>query len=84
MPLYTYDVCVSCGECSHDRVVKIADRDQQSCGECGEKLAREEVSVVASILFENYQTKAIMSDGTKVAGHFGRAAPKRKPIRSFR
>ena len=39
MPMYNY-TCMVCDE-NTDRLVKIADRDGQSCDECGYKLFRE-------------------------------------------
>jgi putative FmdB family regulatory protein len=73
MPVYDY-VCAQCKECCEQlRAVEERDAEMPVCG-CGGVLRR--VLLVAPKLGqERYQMKAVLGDGSHVAGHFGKQAP---------
>jgi len=85
MPIHQYS-CPQCGA-EVERLVKSSERDQQLCEQLEEDglpcqgggyLERVEISGAAFKIDGRYQTKAIMSDGTKVKGAFGTSEKKRK------
>ena len=67
MPMYDFEC--ECGYAS-ERMLAISGRDEpQECPKCKKMMKR---TVGAPALHgESYQMKAILGDGTKVAGHFG-------------
>jgi hypothetical protein len=73
MPIYIF----RCSICSKEKefFCSMGERDEIKavCRDCDIEMSR----VPASINYhgEKYQMKAIMSDGTKRAGHFGKSAP---------
>lgn len=72
--MYTFKC--KCG-CEEENLVTIGQRDsvQFFCPECGEVMKR---GVDAPTLGKPaHQMHAIMSDGQKVAGHFGKLAKKK-------
>lgn len=82
MPMYTFD-CTDCGD-EVELVVKYDDRDQSRLhseededSDCGGALVRRGVEPF-KLGSEPYQMKAILQDGTKVKGHFGKTAKLRK------
>ena len=66
MPLYVY-ACACGHEAEH--LADIADRDKTRLCPCGKRLKRQ---MTMPTLHEAYVMKAIMSDGRKIAGRFGR------------
>ena len=74
MPLYTFRC--ECGA-EQDQLAEIADRDSLVivC-KCGKRMKR--VPASPQLHGEGYQMKAILEDGSKVAGHFGKEAPRRR------
>lgn len=76
MPIYSFR-CRQCGRMV-EQVLKYADRDKPSAHEdCGGALEREGVELFRSGK-EGYQVKAVMADGSHVAGHFGKEASRRR------
>jgi predicted nucleic acid-binding Zn ribbon protein len=77
MPLYTY----RCQKCQRlvELIVKYKYRDQPWTheDECGGKLVREGLEL-PTIGKSGFQTKAVLSDGSHLAGHFGKEASRRK------
>lgn len=76
MPLYDYQ----CEKCEHvfETMVPLCEVDNaRYCAKCGGLLARIVTSPPA-LHGEGYQMKAILSNGQKVKGHFGKAAPLRR------
>ena len=80
MPIYTYD-CEKCGN-TCESIAKYEERDLPlACLEgdpqCGGRLVRRGVELFTHGQ-PSFQTHAIMGDGKKVAGQFGKAARKKK------
>lgn len=76
MPIYTYD-CAKCGA-EVEQVVSYARRDEPMCHEeCGGELQRRGVERF-TLGKPGFQPAAILSDGRKVPGHFGKAARKKR------
>jgi len=75
MPLYTYS-CDRCGR-TKEHVVGCRDRDLAIPCECGGKQRRRGVEPFR-IGASAYQMQAILSDGTRVPGHFGKDAKRRR------
>jgi putative FmdB family regulatory protein len=78
MPLYTYR-CTKCEHCE-DRVNKWAERLQEyPCPECDGVLQWQGVEAPSSLSGkEGYQMNAILGNGQKVKGHFGKSAKLRR------
>jgi putative FmdB family regulatory protein len=75
MPLYDYR-CRDCGFTS-EHLVPLEQRDTATvlCGHC---LGGNTVRVIVAapkLGKERYQMKAVLNDGSHVAGHFGKSAP---------
>ena len=69
-------MCSSCGK-EEEHLVSLEARntEQIKCSECGELMVR---GVDAPVIGKSaYQMKAVMSDGSHVSGHFGKAAKKK-------
>lgn len=68
MPMYPF----AC-ECGHteDRLVAMDKRDtvRPKCPDCGKRLKRQ---MTTASLHEVFQMKAVMHDGSRVAGRWGR------------
>lgn len=69
MPCYEYR-CTQCG-LEEDRIVRIADRDTQTC-DCGQNLCRVEISESQARMDSFFVGGAILGDGSVVKGNFGR------------
>lgn len=75
MPLYTY----GCGRCGHqeEHLVKYSERDVQTfqCPRCvpGWLLVRQGVELFRQGQ-PGYQMQAVLGNGAKLKGHFGKAA----------
>jgi hypothetical protein len=88
MPLYDY-TCASCGW-QGTRIVAMTLRDEAVChnlverragtlSPCSAALTRTEISDVAPARIDHrHQTKAILSNGAKIPGHFGVEAKKNR------
>ena len=64
-----------------EQVVKYQERDKfMQHEDCGGELERNQGLELPTLGKEGYQCKAILADGSKIAGHFGKEA-KRKPRR---
>lgn len=74
MPLYTY-VCECGNEEEHLVLMDSRDSIELDCSRCGKRLKRI-VDGAPALHGEKYQMKAVMSDGSHVAGHFGKEAPR--------
>ena len=74
MPMYTYQC--SCGF-SKEELVTIAERNLVNfvCSDCGKKLKRI-IDGAPMYAGEPYQMQAVLADGSKVKGHFGKEAPR--------
>jgi len=81
VPLYTYH----CKRCSTavELAVKFDKRDEQRCAHCRGALERSGVESFA-IGKPRFQMKAVLADGRRVKGHFGKAAPLDKAKRAKR
>lgn len=78
MPAYEY-TCSTCETTFVRYNVSIGRRDDQSCDTCCAQLDRTEVvETQPGRVDHRFQTHAIMSDGSKVPGHFGVEAKKNK------
>ncbi len=75
MPIYTYQ-CSKCGSLE-ERVTTFAKRDEAVCDECAQPLQRSGVELF-TMGQPAYQMKAIMGNGEKIAGHFGKDAARKK------
>lgn len=72
MPIYSY-TCEACGEVT-DHLSRRADQHlPQPCAGCDKPAYRLGLEAPA-IGPKEYQCSAIMSDGTKMKGHFGKLA----------
>lgn len=73
MPLYTF-IC-ECGF-SEEILTAIAQRDLVSvrCSNCNDLMKRV-IDGAPVYHGEPYQMKAVLANGTKVRGHFGKSAP---------
>jgi putative FmdB family regulatory protein len=75
MPLYTY-ICQGCGvEAEH--LVRYDDRNNEQTCVCGDKMVRRGLEGFA-IGDAPQQMGAIFNDGSRVPGHFGRDAKRRR------
>jgi len=75
MPIWEYD-CDKCGELV-EAVWSYERRDDPQVHEgCGGNLVRRGVQQFA-MGKPSFQPGAVLSDGTKVPGHFGKSAPKK-------
>lgn len=73
MPQYEF-TCQKCGEVE-DHIVHLSERDQPLEHEgCGGSMVRNPVSLFQQGK-ESFQSGAILADGSKVKGHFGKMAP---------
>jgi len=74
MPLYGFNC--ECGAYA-EIMLSISERDHEMlCPKCSRPMQRE---IAAPALHgEPYQMQAILGDGSKVKGHFGREAPRRR------
>jgi putative FmdB family regulatory protein len=74
MPIYTY----KCNQCEKEfeHLIPMEDRDTVKlvCGKCHSRLIRI-IDKPPYLAGEKYQMKAILGDGSKVSGHFGKSAP---------
>lgn len=72
MPIYTYE-CETC-KVKEEHIVKMEERDSKKilCGICARKMKR--LMDLPTIGKPGYQMQAVLSDGSKVKGHFGKAA----------
>lgn len=72
MPLYDFE-CVGCNQ-QEEHFCEVVERDhvEFACSRCGKKLRR----VVSAPAYhgEPYQMGVVLSDGTRVKGHFGKEA----------
>jgi putative FmdB family regulatory protein len=75
MPIYTYQ-CSECGSIE-ERVTTFANRDAAICDECSQPLQRSGVELF-TLGQPAYQMKAILNNGEKVPGHFGKDAARKK------
>lgn len=76
MPLYDYQ-CELCQRV-FEIMVPLHEADhKRDCQDCGGLLARI-LTRPPAIHGEVFQTKAILSNGQKVPGHFGKSAPLRR------
>lgn len=76
MPIYDYK-CGKCGGELADWPVSHDEMDQVPCPECGETMQRQMALPAAPDAVGSYQHGAILSNGQRVAGHFGASARKR-------
>ncbi len=75
MPIFEY-TCTKCGS-DQEHLVSYADRDKLKCaGACGGKLERHEVHQVIEGK-PSFQGGAVLADGRRIKGHFGRDARKK-------
>ncbi|MFA4944407.1 MAG: FmdB family zinc ribbon protein [Lentisphaeria bacterium] len=73
MPLYQYE-CEVC-HLEEEHQVSIQERDTEfTCPNCGGKMTRQVTA--AKIGREKVGMGVILSDGSRVRGHFGREAPR--------
>lgn len=74
MPLYTY--ACGCGN-KEEHLVQMDFRDgiKLYCRKCN-KLLKRIIDKPPALHGAAHQMHAIMNDGTKVAGHFGKEAPR--------
>lgn len=77
MPLYTYQ-CPKCRTID-EHLVTYTERDTSGfvCSKCGGPVERSGVEHFA-LGKEPYQPGAVLSNGAKVKGHFGKEAPLKK------
>ena len=73
MPIYDYKC--PCGGELMDWPVPRAEADNVTCPECGEVMVRQ--MSPPTLQSERYRPAAIMSDGSRVKGHFGKTATRR-------
>lgn len=81
MPMYTYTCknpsCSACGE-EIERFAHISRRNRQMCNQCRVILSREEIPVTQPPRVDaGHQTYAKLTDGSKIAGTFGKTTRKR-------
>ena len=77
MPLYDYE-CKGCGGKAEFFVsIKYRDEARFYCEECGKDMKRI-IAGAPPYHGEPYQMKAILSNGQKVAGHFGKEAKRNR------
>lgn len=75
MPLYLYK-CVVCGH-TDEHYESLDSRDSEHrCSKC--QALAELIMAAPTIGKSAHQTQAIMSDGSKVPGHFGKDAERRR------
>jgi putative FmdB family regulatory protein len=75
MPIYSY-TCKQCGQ-AVEQIVTYARRDNLAHCECGGELQRSGVEAFA-LGKPTFEMGAIMRDGSRVKGHFGKEAPKKR------
>jgi len=77
MPRYDY----FCRECKRRSTLlsSMAARDVMRKCECGNFLEREQIPHTAEFKERGKQTEAVLSDGRRIPGHFGKDAPKKNP-----
>ena len=75
MPIYTFE-CTDC-EAKEEHLVALKERDRESflCSECGEPMKR--LIDAPTLGKPAYQMGAVMGNGERVAGHFGKFAKKK-------
>ena len=74
MPMYEF-WCERCGKV--ERMLSIANRDvPQVCGVCGNDLKR--VYGSPAVHGERWEMGAVLGDGRRVKGHFGKTAKLRR------
>lgn len=74
MPLYTYE-CEKCQkQLEHITSIDNRDKIKLECWSCGGRMYRI-IDGAPALHGEPYQMKAILADGSRVAGHFGKEAP---------
>ncbi len=74
-PLYSY-VCEACAN-AQEHLVRLDDRNNPVPCHCGGQMTREGLEVFA-MGDPEYQMTGILSDGTKVPGHFAKDAKRRR------
>ena len=78
MPSYSF-CCESCSWSGDLHNIRIGDRDSQTCPECKASLNREVIPTPAKNMtkLEGFQMHAVLGNGVKVPGQFGRSGFKR-------
>ena len=78
MPLYTYKCTNEKCKNIEEHLAKYDQRDEpRSCEKCQCAMQRAGAEL-CTIHGEGYQMKAVLADGSHVAGHFGKAARRKK------
>ena len=75
MPIYTY-TCKKCGK-EQEHLVRYDDRAEPQPCACGGKQHRRGVEL-PTMKRPDHQMAAIMSDGSRVPGHFAKDAKRKK------
>ena len=76
MPLYQFK-CVGCGAES-EVLCKFSETEDRECGICECRLERQIASIGFGAVDHGYQMGVVLASGERVAGHFGKSAPKKK------
>ena len=69
MPRYEYQ----CPSCSAEKTIwhSMTDDSEKPCDECPANLER---TISKSLWVERFQTQAVLTNGQRIDGHFGRVA----------
>lgn len=76
MPIYQMR-CESCGE-ETEVLCRFSETESRQCSVCEGKLSRTIASIGFAAVDHGYQMGVVLSSGERVAGHFGKSAPKKK------